>query len=130
MWDQGFAWARDHHGGKVQHPVVFGGKVFAENKVFDLKTGEALQIPVPSRRGCGTMSASANHLFFRNHNHETFNPDTGERSEWAAIRGGCWLNMIPAGGLLLTPEASSGCSCNNPLQTTAAFRPVPGIERK
>ncbi len=127
MWDQGFAWARDHHGGKIQHPVVFSGKVFAENKVFDLKTGETLQIPIPSRRGCGTMSASADNLFFRDHNHGSYNPETRERNNWDALRGGCWLNMIPAGGLLLTPEASSGCSCNNPIQTTAAFRPVGGI---
>ena len=127
MWDEQFGWARDHHGGKVQHPVVFGGKVFADDKVFDLKTGENLQIPIPSRRGCGTMSASADNLFFRDYNHGMYNPETRERNDWDALRGGCWLNMIPAGGLLLTPEASSGCSCNNPIQTTAAFRPVGGI---
>ncbi len=130
IWDQEFPWAKDHHGGKVQHPVVFGGKVFAEERVFDLKSGEALQIPIPTRRGCGTMSASANNLFFRDHNHGMYDPMTQERHDWAALRGGCWLNMIPAGGLLLTPEASSGCSCNNPIQTTAAFRPVSRLGSK
>jgi outer membrane protein assembly factor BamB len=130
IWNQDFGWAKDHHGGKVQHPVVFGGMVFAEERVFDLKSGEALQIPIPTRRGCGTMSASANNLFFRDHNHGMYDPLTQERHDWAALRGGCWLNMIPAGGLLLTPEASSGCSCNNPIQTTAAFRPVSTLGKK
>ena len=130
IWDQEFPWAKDHHGGKVQHPVVFGGKVFAEERVFDLKSGEALQIPIPTRRGCGTMSASAKNLFFRDYNHGMYDPMTQERHDWAALRGGCWLNMIPAGGLLLTPEASSGCSCNNPIQTTAAFRPVSSLGKK
>jgi len=36
-------------------------------------------------------------------------------------RPGCWINIIPAGGLVLVPEASSGCSCNFPVQTSFAF---------
>jgi hypothetical protein len=32
--------------------------------------------------------------------------------------------MIPAGGLLLVPEASSGCTCDYPLQGSMAFLPV------
>ena len=31
--------------------------------------------------------------------------------------------MIPAGGLLLIPEASSGCTCNYSIQTSLAFLP-------
>jgi hypothetical protein len=31
-------------------------------------------------------------------------------------RPGCWINLIPAGGLLLMPEASSGCTCEYPVQ--------------
>ncbi len=36
-------------------------------------------------------------------------------------RPGCWINIIPAGGLVLVPEASSGCSCNHPIQTSFGF---------
>ena len=36
-------------------------------------------------------------------------------------RLGCWINMITAGGLILVPEASSGCSCDYPIQTSFAF---------
>jgi hypothetical protein len=39
-------------------------------------------------------------------------------------RPGCWINMIPAAGLLLVPEASSGCQCNFAVQTSLAFRPA------
>ncbi len=31
--------------------------------------------------------------------------------------------MIPAGGLVLIPEASSGCTCGFPLQTSLAYIP-------
>ncbi|MFP6880171.1 MAG: hypothetical protein VCA34_04440, partial [Roseibacillus sp.] len=38
-------------------------------------------------------------------------------------RPGCWINMIPASGLLLIPEGSSGCICSYPIQASMAFRP-------
>ena len=33
-------------------------------------------------------------------------------------------NCFPAGGLLLIPEASSGCTCDYPLQTTIVYAPA------
>jgi len=38
-------------------------------------------------------------------------------------RPGCWINTIPAGGLVLIPESSSGCTCGFALQTSLAFVP-------
>ena len=43
-------------------------------------------------------------------------------------RPGCWINMIPAGGMLLIPEASSGCTCGFPLQTSLAYIPESSLE--
>ena len=40
-------------------------------------------------------------------------------------RPGCWINIVPACGLILIPEASSGCSCPYPLQASMAFMPQP-----
>ena len=34
------------------------------------------------------------------------------------------VNLLPVGGLLLAPEASSGCSCNFSVQTSLALIPV------
>ena len=31
---------------------------------------------------------------------------------FGGIRPGCWINMIPANGLMMMPEASSGCTCS------------------
>jgi hypothetical protein len=38
-----------------------------------------------------------------------------------AARPGCWINMVPAGGLLNIPEYSSGCTCGYSIQTSLSF---------
>ncbi len=42
----------------------------------------------------------------------------------SVTRAGCWINIIPAGGLLMIPETSSGCTCGYPLQTSLVYVPV------
>ncbi len=42
---------------------------------------------------------------------------------FGAIRPGCWINTIPANGLVLFPEASAGCTCSYPVNTTVALQP-------
>jgi len=37
-------------------------------------------------------------------------------------RPGCWINFIPANGLLMVPEASSGCMCPFPNMCTVVFK--------
>jgi hypothetical protein len=51
---------------------------------------------------------------------------TGTHTKLTTVsRPGCWINIIPAGGLLLIPEASSGCTCNFPIQASMALMPEP-----
>ena len=40
---------------------------------------------------------------------------------FGGIRPGCWINMIPASGLVLVPEASVGCTCSFPLRCSYAL---------
>jgi hypothetical protein len=83
------------------------------------------------RRGCGTISASATAFFFRESNPTLFDLTTNTYDKvTTSTRPGCWINMIPAGGLLLIPEASSGCTCDYPIQTSLAFLPRPRKEQK
>jgi hypothetical protein len=39
-------------------------------------------------------------------------------------RPGCFINIIPAGGVISLPEASAGCTCSYPLQASFAYVPV------
>lgn len=44
--------------------------------------------------------------------------------KFGGIRPGCYINIISAGGLVLMPEASSGCACPYNFQTTIALIPA------
>jgi len=125
LWEHHPPFERDHHGGAIQHPVLLDDQLLLDRSALELATGRVLREDLPSRRGCGTLSASARNVFFRDYSHGMWDADTGERRDLLGLRSSCWLGMIPAGGLLLTPEGSSGCSCMTPMvQTSAAFRPV------
>ena len=51
--------------------------------------------------------------------------ETGTMGKVTSVsRPGCWINMIPANGMLLIPEASSGCTCDLAIQTSMAFAPA------
>jgi len=68
--------------------------------------------------GCPTLAMSRfSSLGFKDLN------GPGGSFTYPIVRSSCWINMIPAGGLLLIPEASSGCTCAYPLQTSFAYRP-------
>ncbi len=117
------------HGEQDHHPVIVGNRLYVEPFAYDLRTGK----PLPNwgwaakkRSGCGTISASASSLFFRQSNPTLFDLVNNKYDKVTAVtRPGCWINMIPAGGLLLIPEASSGCTCNFAVQTSLAFLPTP-----
>ena len=115
------------HGEQDHHPAIDGDIVYVEPYAYHLATGARRANWRMSRggHGCGTISASAAAFFFRAGNPTMCDLATGKMSKVTEVsRPGCWINMIPAGGLLLIPEASSGCTCNFPIQTSMAFGPV------
>jgi len=62
--------------------------------------------------GCGQLAGCESMLFYRSATLGYF--DLSASSEgtqnFGGIRPGCWINAIPAGGMLLVPDASSGCA--------------------
>ena len=123
LWEDHHEAGKDHHSGHLQHPVVIGGTYYSDQWAFDLETGRELRDDLPERRGCGTMSASSHSMFFRHYFHGMWNLDTNKRSQFEGIRSGCWLGLIPAGGMLLAPETSAGCSCTHSIQTSVGYLP-------
>ena len=73
---------------------------------------------------CGAIAATPNMLFFRSGftAYYDLDADSGTR-HFGGHRLGCWVNTIPANGLLLVPEASAGCACLFSLTSTIAFEP-------
>ncbi|MFT7513365.1 MAG: outer membrane protein assembly factor BamB, partial [Candidatus Omnitrophota bacterium] len=114
------------HGEQDHHPLLMQGKLIVEPVAYDLATGAHLPEYALKRpgHGCGSMSASADTLFFRAGNPMAYNLGDKRFTALTKVsRPGCWINMIPAGGLLLIPESSAGCTCNFAIQTSMALIP-------
>ncbi|MBZ0258137.1 PQQ-binding-like beta-propeller repeat protein, partial [bacterium] len=124
LWDSEYKWYRDNHGGAMQRPVIVGDTVYAEPKVFDLRSGKEYDVIMPERNKCGTITASAGALFYRDFYQGMWDLDKNIRTHFIGVRPGCWLGVIPAGGLMLAPESSAGCFCTHPIQTSMAYIPV------
>ena len=130
----GKIWARDAN---YRHrPVVIGNEVVAEPWSYDLYTGEQKMRTHPltgeqtpwmfARPGhhCGAISATSNMMFFRSKSTAYYNLDQDEGTEhFAGQRLGCWINTIPANGLVMIPEASAGCVCLFSIASTIVFEP-------
>lgn len=123
LWSEEHKEDKGHHSGHLQHPVVIGDVYYSDQRAFNLATGEVVRRDLPERRGCGVMSASKDAIFFRHHFHAMWDLKTDKRLQFEGIRSGCWLSLVPAGGLLLAPETSAGCSCTHAIQTSIGYIP-------
>lgn len=121
------------HGEQVHHPVLIGDLLLLEPLAYNLSqrkvvnpAGGEAPWSVAYRRGCGTFSASAGSLFYRNQNPMVthLNGTAAPTPLTRVTRPGCWINILPASGLVLLPEASAGCVCGFSLQTSLAFSPL------
>ncbi|MBM4080117.1 MAG: DNRLRE domain-containing protein, partial [Planctomycetes bacterium] len=117
-------------------PLIIGDTLHAEPWAFDLKTGEpryrvnpvtgrteAWQFARPGHH-CGAPAANENCMFFRSGciGYYDLVGDAGV-THFGGQRAGCWINFILANGLVMVPEASSGCMCAFPNMCTVVFAP-------
>ena len=124
LWSESHKEDKGHHSGHLQHPVIIDNVFYSDQRSFDLRTGVTLRTDLPERRGCGTMSAAKNSLFFRHYFHGMWDLESDNRVQFEGIRTGCWLGIIPSGGIVLAPESSAGCSCTHSIQTSMALAPA------
>jgi outer membrane protein assembly factor BamB len=116
-------------------PVAMSGALLAEPQFFDLHTGEKIVKETtktgrqimwssgPRTGGCGSLSASDCMVFGRGGYTVWRDVDSGAGGAFVGTRPGCLINIIPAGGVVVQAEASSGCSCYQAVQCTVVFRP-------
>lgn len=108
-------------------PVAVDGTVIGGTGAWDLETGALKKAGLFVRSyGCGAVSASRNLLAFRSGCVGYFDLSRSAGTEsFGGIRPGCWLNILPAGGLLLVPNYSLHCSCSYQMRTAVALEPAP-----
>ncbi len=128
VWARNHGWENNHHGAHRRHPVIIGNVVYQQPYAYNLKTGkeEWSTSKVGVGGNCGTLSASSSMLFSRLSDYPGF-IDLGKEMDKQNLveitRPGCWINIIPVGGMVLVPEAGSGCSCEYSIHASMGFLP-------
>jgi hypothetical protein len=136
-----------------QRPLVIGRKVVIDPGGFDWTTGKKSLVdlapcafdlltgvpvtrsnPVTGRQEpwifgrtekCSGWTGSPNLLLFRTGTVSYYDFLRHEgRSDVGGIRQSCYINLFAAGGLVLMPDNSSGCTCSYLHRTSIALQPV------
>jgi hypothetical protein len=116
------------HGEQVQHPAIVNDVVYGPDFAYHLATGKPYEgWKWKKSNKCATLSMSRYCAFSRFTTAKLphiFDLQTGKQTPLSiATRPGCWINTLPVGGLILIPEASAGCTCEYPIQTSLALVP-------
>lgn len=145
LWSVARRQSMHHCSAFLRAPLITSKWIYDEPYAYDLRTGKpraaqgAASETVPAAgmagteealwqwkggTGCGTVSAAENMLFFRNRNPFLLDTAGGTGGHaFGGIRPGCYINIVAAGGLVLMPEAASGCGCPYNFQTTVVMMP-------
>ncbi|MDA3925833.1 MAG: PQQ-binding-like beta-propeller repeat protein [Kiritimatiellae bacterium] len=116
-------------------PIIVGDTLHSEPWAFDLRTGkQRMRVhPITGREDpwqfarpghhCGCPAASENLLLFRSSTLGWYDlaGDFGTQ-HFGGLRTSCWINFIPANGVLMVPEGGSGCMCAFPTSCTVVFK--------
>jgi len=97
----------------VTRPLINNRTIYAQGGAWDLLTADEQPFQFKRSYGCGQIAASKNLLLFRSGTlgYKDLSRKAGTEN-FGGIRPGCWINALPAGGLVLVPDASAGCACS------------------
>ncbi|MHC5056659.1 MAG: outer membrane protein assembly factor BamB family protein, partial [Planctomycetota bacterium] len=133
-------------------PVIADDMIYSFPLAFDLATGEMKLVtkPLPDAKagavwrirgkgqGCGTVAGSRHVLLVRSATlgYYDLGYDRGWLENYGGFRAGCFINYLPAMGLVLAPDDTLACRCSYQNQATVALKeyglrppvvePVPG----
>ena len=94
-------------------PMINDDVVYAQGGAWELLTGEPRTFNFTRSYGCGVLAGSKHMMLFRSATLGYFNfGGNGTTENFGGVRPGCWINAIPAGGIVMVPDASSGCQCS------------------
>ena len=97
----------------ITRPLVNERSIITQPSRLDLLTGEDEPWKFQRSYGCGQLAGSKNLLLFRSATvgYFDFTRQAGTEN-FGGVRPGCWINALPAGGLVFIPDASAGCRCS------------------
>ncbi len=109
----------------ASRPLINDYTVYAQGGSWDLLTGEEQPFDFSRSYGCGVLAGARNMMVFRSATLGYYDlHGSGETQNYGGMRPGCWINAIPAGGLVMVPDASAGCTCSYLNQSWMALEPI------
>lgn len=123
--DSTFGDGDKNHGKQDKHPMIVGDTVWLKQGNFDLFDGRPLGVRF-STTNCADCAASMHHVFTRNNGVATMidlREGGSGKPLCSTMRPGCYISIIPAGGVVLLPAFSAGCTCGYTIQTSIAWLP-------
>ena len=94
-------------------PMINDRTIYAQGGAWDLLTAETRPFAFSRSYGCGILAGSRNMMLFRSATLGYFDLASQQETEnYGGVRPGCWVNAVPAGGVVLVPDASAGCQCS------------------
>ncbi len=109
-------------------PVIMDGVLYTP-RAYDLKSGRPVsargsktQLSVGMAKCCAALSGCP--AFVMTRAGSMGFTDLRQQSglyHYPILRASCWINMIPAGGLVVVPEGSSSCMCGYNYKTSIAL---------
>ncbi|MBA7565518.1 Outer membrane protein assembly factor BamB [subsurface metagenome] len=129
-----FLWSRPLN--YSTRPLIVNDQIIIEPRACDYLTGEIItrehpitgqQVPWEFLRpgpACSAITATPNMLSYRSQSTALYDLE-GDKgvTHFGAYRSSCWISTIPSNGLLLSPEASSGCTCGFPIKCSVVLAP-------
>lgn len=104
-------------------PVINDDKIYAQGGAWELKTGAPVAWELQRSYGCGQISSSRNLMLFRSATLGYVDLSRTDGTEnYGGIRPSCWINAIPASGLVLVPDGSSKCHCSYQMKAWFALQ--------
>ena len=105
-------------------PSLVDRTIYAQGGAWDLLTGDEQKFDLKRSYGCGQLACSSHLAVYRSATmgYSDLLSSSGT-SNYGGIRLGCWINAIPAGGLVLAPDATTGCRCSYLNQAWIALQP-------
>ncbi len=115
----------DVEAGYQGRPVINGRAVYLQPGAWDLATGKRLDFALERSYGCGILSGCKNMLVYRSAvvGYVDLQSQLGTQN-YGGIRPGCWINAVPAGGLVLMPDATDRCTCSYLNKASIALGPL------
>jgi outer membrane protein assembly factor BamB len=106
--------------------VIHKDKVIHGNLIWDLKSGASVKCRFSQGYGCGNTSASRDMILFRSGTvgYVDLVKDRDKVQYFGGVRSGCFINIIPAGGIVLAPDFTDPCSCSYLNKTWFALQPL------